>query len=110
MERSCSGRAVHYQSSHINSVMEDDSVQAIYVMNYGIQVAVPHGGFEEFGTIPLGAVLDRYSMSLPGEGGMLGIAPVYSIREVAAGKSPQTQDWMYGVHIPKALSGLTFGR
>ena len=97
--------AVHYQSSHINSVMENDSVQAIYVMNYGNQVAVPYGGFEDFGTIPLGAVLDRYSMSLLGEGGTLGIAPVYSMREVAAGKSPQTHDWMYGVHIPKALSG-----
>ena len=43
--------------------MEDDSVQAIYVMNYGNQVAVPYGGFEDFGTIPLGAVLHRYSMS-----------------------------------------------
>ena len=85
--------------------MEDDSVQAIYVMNYGNQVAVPYGGFENFGTIPLGAVLDRYSMSLLEEGGTLGIAPVYSMREVVAGKSPQTQDWMYGVHIPKALSG-----
>ena len=85
--------------------MEDDSVQAIYVMNYGNQVAVPYGGFEDFGTIPLGAVLDRYSMSLLGEGGTLGIAPVYSMREVVAGKSPQTKDWMNGVHIPRALHG-----
>ena len=85
--------------------MEDDSVQAIYVMNYGNQVAVQYSGFEDFGAIPLGAVLDRYSMSLLGEGGTLGIAPVYSMREVVAGKSPQTQDWMYGVHIPKAFSG-----
>ena len=50
-------------SLRINSVMEDDIVQAIYVMNYGNQVAVPYGGFEDFGTIPLGAVLHRYSMS-----------------------------------------------
>ena len=48
--------------------MEDDSVQAIYVMNYGNRAAAPYGRFEDFGAIPLVAVLDGYRMSLPGGG------------------------------------------
>ena len=92
-------------SLRIHSVMEDDIVQAIYVMNYGNRAAAPYVRFEDFGAIPPGAVLNKYSTPLCGEGGTVEIAPVFSMRQVAAGKSPQTKDWMNGVHIPRASYG-----
>ena len=38
-------------------------------MNYGNRAAAPYVRFEDFGAIPPGAVLDKYSTPLCGEGG-----------------------------------------
>jgi len=94
---------IPYQSAHVNRFADDEALQAIYVLNFGNRAAAPYGRYEAFGKIPAGAVLAKYSMVLSGEGGVVELAPVYSMRKVASGKSPGTRGWVYGMHLPAAV-------
>ena len=94
---------IPYQSAHVNRFSDEDALQAIYVLNFGNKAAAPYGRYEKFGKIPAGAVLAKYSMVLSGEGGVVELAPVYSMRKLAGGESPETQGWVYGMHLPAAI-------